>query len=181
MLSGAFADDPVMNWAFGSTKPVETLFREMISGCYLRHGFAHIVDGAAATLWLPCGQAPKVNFIRELRIAGSILAGGGIGAVRRSLSLADAVERSHPETPHYYLFAVGVAPDRQGRGLGRRIIAEGLAQADRHGAPAYLENSRARNTPLYESLGFCVRGDIPMPEGAPPLLPMWRDRRGPMR
>ncbi|MEO1014133.1 MAG: GNAT family N-acetyltransferase [Pseudomonadota bacterium] len=180
ILTAAFADDPVMSWCFGAKRPIGTLFREMVAGCYLRRGFAHIIDEDAATLWLPCGQAPKLNAFREMRIAGAILASGGFSAVRRSFRLADAVENSHPATPHYYLFAVGVRTEMQGRGLGRRVIQEGLALADRDGAPAYLENSRARNAPLYQSLGFRKCGDIPLPEGAPPLAPMWRDARPPM-
>ena len=76
--------------------------------------------------------------------------------------------------PHYYLFAVGVRKGAQGKGLGGRLIREGLARADAEGAPAYLENSNPKNTPLYERLGFRPTAPLPLPDGAPPLLGMLR-------
>lgn len=177
ILTAAFSDDPVMLWSLGSSEPTQAIFREMIAGCYLKTGFAHIIDGTAASLWLPSGRRPHLPVSREMRISWEVLRSGGFGALRRALSAARIVERSHPQAPHYYLFAVGVLPGQQGQGLGRRIIGEGLAVADRHNAPVYLENSRPRNAPLYEALGFRKRAAIPLPKGAPPLVPMWRDAR----
>ncbi|MGF1463067.1 MAG: GNAT family N-acetyltransferase [Maricaulaceae bacterium] len=179
VLSQAFADDPVLTWSFGPNVSVATIFREMIAGCYLRLGFAHMVDGAAASLWLPSGRTPHLPAHRELRIGLTALRSGGLSALRRALKVAGIVERSHPKTPHYYLFAIGVSPDRQGQGLGRRLLLEGLAMADQDRAPVYLENSRPRNARFYESCGFRAREPIALPEGAPPLIPMWREgRRG---
>ena len=43
----------------------------------------------------------------------------GIGRVLRLLS---ATEKAHPEEPHYYLFAVGVRQESQGRGPGSEVI-----------------------------------------------------------
>ena len=176
IITSAFSNDPIMNWAFGSNQPIQTVFREMINGCYLKNGFAHIIDGAAATLWLSSGEIPKLPFPGEMRIAFDVLRAGGFNAVRRGLAFNSAVERSHPRSDHYYLFAVGVLPSKQGQGLGRQIISDGLALADKERAPVYLENSRAENLPLYRSLGFRERGNIKLPIGAPPLIPMWREK-----
>ena len=62
----------------------------------------------------------------------------------------------------------------QGRGLGGHLIREGLTRVDTDGAPAYLENSNPKNTPLYERLGFKAIAPLPLPDGAPPLLAMLR-------
>lgn len=177
ILAAAFSDDPVLTWSLGSSEPIETIFREMIAGCYLKTGFAHIVDGAAASLWLPTGGGSHLPVSRQIRIGWKVLRAGGFAALRRALGVERIVERSHPKAPHYYLFAVGVLPGHQGRGLGRRIIGEGLAMAHADGAPVYLENSRPRNTPLYEALGFRACAALPLPPGAPPLIAMWRDAR----
>ncbi len=132
------------------------------------------VDDSAATLWLPADTHPKLPFLNEMRLAGSILLSGGVKAIARARSTARIVLSSHPKEPHYYLFAVGVRKQMQGCGLGGRIIREGLKQADATGTSAYLENSKPRNTPLYERLGFQPMETVKLPDGAPPLLAMLR-------
>jgi putative acetyltransferase len=53
------------------------------------------------------------------------------------------------------LSPLGVLPDRHGRGIGSLLVAEALAEADRHGAPlVFLEGDPG----FYSSRGF-VRAD----------------------
>jgi len=174
ILAEAFSDDPVMVWMFGGAGPIRRLFVELTRDVYLAQGFGHIVDGAAATLWLPPGGKVKLPFMNELRLAAAILRNGGVSALKRAKATAQIVQSNHPQEPHYYLFAVGVVPAHQGEGLGGRIIRSGLERADRDGASAYLENSKPRNTPLYERLGFRPVDLLDLPSGAPPLLGMLR-------
>ncbi len=174
ILAEAFAEDPVMSWTFGNARVFRTLFYELASGIYLKHGFGHIVEGAAATLWLPADRPLSLPKMNELRIAMAALWHGGVGAIARALKTSAILAKHHPEEPHYYLFAVGVRPHARGRGLGGRILREGLKRADEEGAIAYLENSNPKNTPLYERLGFRVTAPLPLPATAPPLLSMVR-------
>ncbi len=44
---------------------------------------------------------------------------------------------------------------------------------DDAGAAAYLENSNPKNARLYERAGFVAQKNI-LPDGAPPLVAMWR-------
>ncbi|MEZ5891675.1 MAG: GNAT family N-acetyltransferase [Parvularculaceae bacterium] len=174
ILAEAFAEDPVMNWMFGNTRVFRTVFRELARGAYLRDGFGHVAAGKAATLWLPAGVPLKLRRLNELRLALAALGHCGPGAIGRAFAAADVMEAHHPEMPHYYLFAVGVAPSAQGKGHGGRIIREGLKRADADGEPAYLESSNPRNDPLYERLGFEAIAPLPMPAGSPRLLGMLR-------
>lgn len=60
-----------------------------------------------------------------------------------------------PAEPHAYLTMVGVAPEGQGRGHGRRLVETAVAAArgmDAHGVALDTEN--AANVTLYERLGF---------------------------
>lgn len=178
ILAEAFSDDPVMVWMFGGSRPIRRLFDELTSDVYLAHGFGHIADGAAATLWLPPGAKVKMPFMNELRVAGAIFRCGGVSALKRARATSHIVMSSHPHEQHYYLFAVGVRPAHQGKGLGGRIVRSGLERADSDGAIAYLENSKPRNTPLYERLGFRPVDFLELPSGAPPLLGMLRPAGG---
>ena len=87
--------------------------------------------------------------------------------------LSDAMERAHPQEPHFYLYFLAVDPALQGMDLGSRILDATLKRIDEMGLSAYLENSNPRNTRSYERAGFLARKNI-APEGAPSLIPMWR-------
>ena len=174
ILAEAFDDDPIMRWMFGGSKPIRTLFRLLAKDIYGPHGFGHMAGDVAATLWLPPNAKVRLSTMSELRLLGSILPQGGLSAVQRAKETGHITLTNHPIELHYYLFAVGVRKEAQGRGLGGRLIREGLKRADAEGAAAYLENSRPRNTPLYERLGFQSGALLPLSEGAPPLLAMLR-------
>jgi GNAT superfamily N-acetyltransferase len=174
ILAEAFSHDPVMGWMYGNTRPQRGTFLELARSVYLRDGFGHIVDDSATALWLPAGVEEKLPLMSELRLIMSIFRSGGFGALQRGQTTEQVMKASHPETPHYYLFAVGVREKMKGKGLGGRIIREGLRRADAAGAPAYLENSNPKNTPLYERLGFKAIAPLALPAGAPQLLGMMR-------
>lgn len=178
ILAAAFAADPVMNWTFGNARAFRTVFYELARGVYLKHGYGHIIDNGAASLWLPAGAPLILPELNELRIAMAAVRRGGLGALTRALKISAILEQHHPQEPHYYLFAVGVKPERQGQGLGGCVLREGLKRVDEEGALAYLENSNPNNTPLYERLGFRVTATLPLPEAAPRLLSMLRAPQG---
>jgi ribosomal protein S18 acetylase RimI-like enzyme len=86
----------------------------------------------------------------------------------------DRTIRSHHVThPHMYLWFIGVRPDLHRRGVGRSLLAELHADADRGGLPTYLETGTERNVRLYESAGYSLLGEIELPSGAR----MWRMER----
>ncbi len=88
-----------------------------------------------------------------------------------------AIERLHPEEPHWYLLVVGVEPRHQSTGVGRTLLEPVLARADEHGAPCYLETPTRPNVRFYESLGFAVRAEVPLVPGGPPNWTMLREPR----
>ena len=178
ILADAFADDPVMNWVFGASRPFRTIFFELAHGLFLKSGFGHIIEGCGATLWLPAGNNGALPFINELRILGAALPTGGMSAVLRAKKTGEIMKASHPSPPHFYLYAVGVRNNMKGRGIGGLLIREGLKIAKKSGAPSYLENSNPKNRPLYERLGFQATAPLDLPAGAPPLLGMLHEPGG---
>ena len=65
--------------------------------------------------------------------------------------------------PHWYLMVLGVEPAHQGQGIGRRLIAPVLRQADAAGLPCYLETELPRDVEFYTRHGFAVaeEGHVP--------------------
>ena len=54
----------------------------------------------------------------------------------------------------WYLSILGIDPAAQGRGLGARLLAPTLAEADAAGVPCYLETFSPRNESFYARAGF---------------------------
>ena len=131
-------------------------------------------NGTSAAIWFPPGmQAWPVELVAKLKLLPLFLTLCGFGRMRQGDTLSDAMERAHPQEPHFYLYFLAVDPALQGMGLGSRILDATLKRIDEMGLSAYLENSNPRNTRSYERAGFLARNNI-APEGAPPLIPMWR-------
>jgi GNAT superfamily N-acetyltransferase len=72
----------------------------------------------------------------------------------RALALLTRMEARHPREAHHYVPYIGVAPERQGAGLGTMLMSPTLRRCDLERLPAYLEASSERNAALYERLGF---------------------------
>jgi ribosomal protein S18 acetylase RimI-like enzyme len=178
IVAESFADDPVNQWAFNGTAAMRPAFTAMARHCYLKRGFGHVTtDGLAGTLWLSPGDCKDYGLMGNLALASAILTHSGTTALRRGMALDKALFGKHPGTPHYYLFAIAVDPSLQGRGVGSQLMEEALATIDAAHMPAFLENSKPRNTPFYERHGFRVIEEIVPAPGCPPMWLMWRDAR----
>ena len=76
-------------------------------------------------------------------------------------------------TECWHLFILGVAPGRQGQGVGSRLIAPVLAAADRSGQLCYLETLEERNLAFYARHRFTVGEHVQRP-GVPGFWTMVR-------
>jgi len=179
VLARAFETDPVLRWTFPGARSRKFWGRRFFE-FELRRFLSHDVswtlgDHAGAALWaLPgkWGEEPA-DVVRAFFWSGI----GVLPRAPRVLRGLSAVERAHPDgPPHLYLAVLGVEPDRQGLGLGSRLIAPGLELCDREGLPAYLETGKEENLPFYSRHGFQVRGELTLPKG-PPIWFMWREPR----
>ena len=59
-----------------------------------------------------------------------------------------------PTTPHWYITAVGVDPESQGKGHGKNLMRKMGSLADRVGMDVYLECAGSKNKGFYEKMGF---------------------------
>ena len=178
VIGQAFATDPVASWTMGSTAAISATFAWLAHVVYLPRGTCHLIPKLGGTMWLAEGQSKDMGLFPTLAAGWPLLRLGGVRHPWRALMVDAGMKRRRPTTPHMYLFAVGVTEPARGRGIGRRLLAPMLAESDRAGLPAYLENSKDRNMSFYESVGFRASGPKFSPaHGCPNLLPMWREPR----
>lgn len=79
--------------------------------------------------------------------------------------------------PHWYLNAIGVAPEMQRRGLGSALLTTMCNRLDREGLAAYLDTGTPENVAFYEGHGFVVAADLLEPSSGVLIRGMRRDPR----
>ena len=178
-MARAFADDPVMRYAFGDHGEMARRLTPLFAADARRHVRAgHDVwtneERSAAAYWAPPGdwRTPVSYMIRSAPLMMRLV---GRRAIRAMRGLTQ-IEKRHPAEPHWYLAALGTDPAHQGKGHGGSVMAPVLERCDAEGLPAYLESSKERNVPYYRRFGFEVTEEIPFGRG-PILWGMWRDPR----
>lgn len=182
MLVRAFDDDPVANFMFAGQQRrrlgLHSFFTSQLRHQYLPHGHVYTTeDVSGAALWGPPGRArhAALELLQLLPTAPFLLSPHTI----KALKLIFKVDRLHPTEPHWYLFTLGTAPDRQGQGVGTTLLRSMLEHIDELGDPAYLESSKERNVPLYSRFGFEVIDQLASTSGSPTIWRMWREPRVP--
>lgn len=175
-LTSSFHDDPIMAWSFPDPgvrpRRLEVMWRFLAEGRYLPGGASTTLAGhQAVALWRRPDDDRQESFWAEHSERFAVAMEGDLD---RMGALSVVMGDHHPTEPHWYLLALGVRPELQGRGLGSALLEHTLAQIDRRREPAYLEASNARSRVLYERFGFEATAEFSV-EGSPPMWPMWRE------
>lgn len=113
--------------------------------------------GAAAWL-LPRGaEAEAAESAAKNAFLAHTLGPQGLANYHRIVAFMAAQSPAVVSAGAWYLSILGIAPAAQGRGLGAKLLAPTLAEADAAGAPCFLETFTPRSVAFYERLGFrCV-------------------------
>lgn len=178
-LARAFIDDPLICFILSdeARRPAKMprLFK-LLFKLGLPYGACDVTEGyEAVALWRPPGKW-HIPFHQYITNGAEFLGIFGASTALRVMTIMDYIEKRHPKEPHYYLQAIGTDPAKQGKGFGGVVMRRHLAVADAARMPAYLESSKEKNIPIYQSFGFAVTGEIRLPDG-PTLYPMWREAR----
>ena len=164
------------------TAKLTRMFGDLIRTVEADRGIVTTAELGAVALWSPPGHMMGIGaFVRS-----------GFALVRSTLALpredrrrmlrvlrqVDGRRKALMPEAHWYLQAIGVDPDRQGRGLGTALVRDGLRRADEAGTRTYLETETEGNVAFYERLGFEV---IEQLTADAIDLPLWLMARPPGR
>jgi GNAT superfamily N-acetyltransferase len=185
ILKDAFLDDPIFRFHFPDSrlreKVLEIFFADIVRA-HLR--FAHVYAAfdrgrlLGAAVWRPPGVQSTGfwNHLRDALTRYRLLALSP-RAARKLLRGFRALEVTHPNFPHWYLFFIGIELQQRGRGIGARLMAPVLRIADTTGAPCYLETPFPQTLPFYRALGFEITSEPRPFAGAPQLWAVTRNPR----
>lgn len=164
MLVHAFAEDPVATHLFPTpeirTRGMAHVFKMALRSASRLGAIDVIPPNQAAAIWLR-PEHLKPGLVQML-LAGALATPFLVGwqATHRMLRYERFVEEQRFQLmggrPHWYLFAIGIQPGHQGRGLGSMLLATGRQRAATGGFPCYLETSNERNLAFYQKNGFTV-------------------------
>lgn len=92
----------------------------------------------------------------------------GLPSLSRMMRFMDFAEKEHKgaiSSDHYYIMTVGVLPEKQGKGVGKKLMARALEIVDTNKVACFLETQNPDNVPIYQKLGFEVVSDKEIPKG----------------
>ena len=148
----------------------------------IRYGEVHATsqDLEGIAVWLPSDNYP-VTLWRLLRsVPLSEILGFGIYRGSRMRGLGQYIDAVHSRLApfkHWFLQAIGVDPQFQGRGYASKLLRPMLSRIDKEGLPCYLETLEAQNVRLYEHFGFKVIEESNVPDTNLTNWAMLRDAR----
>lgn len=187
VVADAFLADPPTAAVLPRTVPrrrarLEAFFRAVVCSGPLSEGTVDVARDRdtgrilGAAIWH--GPDHHASVLRHYlpQIPAFVKAVGPRGVVR-AVAVSRASADHRPTAPHWYLQAMGVRTELQGRGVGSRLLRHRLAVADASGSAAYLESSTDATTMLYQRHGFAVLGLVTGFPGAAVPIAMWRPGR----
>ena len=187
VLAGAFEADVMYAHLFRDRAEAHRVLRRLFGGviAYTR-AFGEVwttPEAEGLACWVAPGKT-KLTLWRALRTRFALqraVVGFGREARVRFLAGEAHVDRLHRQLmpdPHWYLWALGVAPEMQGQGIGGALLTPTLERADAEGMACYLETQTEENVGFYERRGFDVLAADELP-GQPVSVPMWYMAREP--
>lgn len=170
-LAEAFADYPLLVHAAPDAerrKPLARAFSTVALRYALRWGEVHAsspaMEGIAA--WVPSAHFPltAMKTLRAVPLPLLVALGRhGGGRMRAAAAHLDALHRRLALPEHLVLFVLGVRPAFRGKGHASRLLRPVLARLDAEDRTCYVDTVNGDAVPMYEHLGFRVRGESRIP------------------
>lgn len=172
LLAQAFYTDQLLNFIYGDTIHEQGKLNWFFRATFRMAALYGVCFGTAekdgVLMMLPSDQTNLT--IGMLYQSGMLAAPFKMGwaSFFRMMRFMDFAEKEHKaaiSSDHYYIMTVGVLPERQGMGVGKKLMTKALESVDANKMPCFLETQNKSNVPFYQRLGFEVVSDKEIPKG----------------
>jgi ribosomal protein S18 acetylase RimI-like enzyme len=184
ILEQAFYSDPLLNFIYGDKidEPgkLNWFFKVTFRLAALYGDCFATVEKDGVLMMLPPDQTTLT--VGAMYKSGFLAAPFRMGwaSFSRLMTFGDFAEKEHKAaapSDHFYIMTVGVLPERQGIGVGKKLMTKALEIVDANRMPCYLETQNQNNVPIYQRLGFEVVSDKEIPKGGLNNWGMLRQKR----
>lgn len=84
----------------------------------------------------------------------------GLSNVKKAMSREAKIKSYHPDGLIYYLWFIGVDPNKQSQGIGSSLLKQVIAEGQKESRIICLETSTLKNIPWYQSFGFKIYQEL---------------------
>lgn len=159
LLARAFADNPIHRAAFGAGQVVDrnrAFFRVGLSVFRGRRLVA--ISGSQVLGFVHWVESPgcQLSLAQRVGVFPAMLRGFGLASTLRVGSWLSAWAHRDHRTPHSHFGPIGVDPEAQGQGIGRRLMERYCTELDAAVSDGYLETDDTNNVTFYRKFGFEV-------------------------
>lgn len=84
----------------------------------------------------------------------------GLSNLKTAMRRESIIKSHHPRELLYYLWFIGVDPEKQGRGIGSKLLGDVITEATKDNRILCLETSTIKNIPWYQSFGFSIYHEL---------------------
>jgi ribosomal protein S18 acetylase RimI-like enzyme len=179
ILADAFQHDPLWNKIYEGDPGIEKRFQAFFEGgvryC-LKYGEVYAPSkDLEGVMGLVPGKYADMNWWRSIR-SGTMSVGMrmGLSAAMKMGTILKPITADRrgnmAACTFLYVLVIGVAPEQQGKGFGRKLIDAAIEKAEQEGLHLYLETEAEENVRMYEHFGFRLLNRITLPIVD---LPMW--------
>jgi ribosomal protein S18 acetylase RimI-like enzyme len=163
VLSRAFATNPLHVAAFGKDSVLEknrAFFQAALSTFRGRRLVA--VDGSRIVGFIHWVESPGCRFSwkQRARLVPVMLRKFGPGATVRLSAWLSSWAKNDSSDAHWHIGPIGVDPDVQGKGIGRRMMDACCTSLDDNSANGVLETDKPENVRFYRKFGFEVVKEV---------------------
>jgi predicted N-acetyltransferase YhbS len=157
VLSRAFSSTPLPSTVFGDPSDEQRRiigagFKMMVNmpgNVLVAKENGHIIGAMRIVEWPDCQKPPPAQVVNPFPEA----------MARRFGTWRSSWAQHDPKKPHWHLDPIGVLPERQGQGIGSRLMKHFCEHVDTRRQAAYLETDQPKNVRFYSRFGFTVIGE----------------------
>jgi hypothetical protein len=163
ILAESFIDNQSVNYIIKQDKKKNQRIRKLMAYsfdiCYL-YGEVFLTDDKSGCALILFPDKKKNNLRSILLDIKLIFSCIGIHNIKKATNRESKIKELQPKKSMYYLWFIGVASDKQNKGIGSALIKEVIKDAQSKQRPVYLETSTLKNIPWYEKFGFTIYNEL---------------------
>lgn len=163
ILTESFKHNRSVNYITGASegnqKRVSALMDYSFEVCY-QFGDIYLSDNRNAVALILYPEQKKTNLSTIVLDIKLVLNCIGISNIGKALKRESSIKKLQPKDPMYYLWFIGVHPDKQGKGIGSQLMNELILESQKMKRPIYLETSTLTNIPWYKKFGFNIYNEL---------------------